>query len=50
MIHENMELLLDYLSSRGKWDPVTKFLKLGGATLLLQLVAMATDWNAYTGK
>ena len=50
VIQDNMELLLEYLSPRAKWEPVNKFLRLGGATLLLQLVAMASEWNAYTGK
>ena len=50
VIQDNIELLLEYLPLRAKWEPVSKLLRLGGATLLLQLVAMASDWNAYTGK
>ena len=50
MIQGNTELLLECLPMRMKWDAVSAFNKLGGVTILLQLVAMAAEWGAYTGK
>ena len=50
VVQSSMEVLLGCLPLRLKWEPVSQFLKLGGPTLLLQLVAMSADWGTYTGK
>ena len=50
VIQDNIELLLECMPYKMRWEPVSQFIKLGGITLLLQLVAMAAEWNAYTGK
>lgn len=44
-IQENIELILEFMPVRMKWDPVDEFLKLGGVTLLLKLIAMSYEWN-----
>jgi HIV-1 Vpr-binding protein len=50
VIQDNIELLLECLPNRMSWRPVSDFMRLGGIQLLMQLVAMATDWITYTGK
>ncbi|ELU17976.1 hypothetical protein CAPTEDRAFT_202659, partial [Capitella teleta] len=50
VIEDSIELLLECLPYRIKWNPVHQFLQLGGPKLLLQLVAMAAEWSAYVGK
>lgn len=50
VLRESMDLLREWFPPRERWSTVNKLLKFGGATLLLQLIAMAVDWNTYTGK
>ncbi len=50
VVQDNIELLLECLPLRMRWDAISQFNKLGGISLLLQLVAMAADWTPYTGK
>ncbi|CAH1785027.1 unnamed protein product [Owenia fusiformis] len=49
-VQDNIELLLDNLPVRAHWKPVDDLLKLGGVKLLVQLIALTPEWNAYTGK
>ena len=50
VIRDNIDLLLECSPLRMRWDPVSDFIRLGGIHMLLQLVAMAAEWSAYTGK
>ena len=50
VIEENLELLLECMPLRMRWEPVANIVKLGGVKLLMRLVAMAADWNNYSGK
>ena len=50
VVQDNMELLLEALPLRARWEAVASLQSLGGITLLLQLVSMAGMWNAYVGK
>ncbi|ESO82730.1 hypothetical protein LOTGIDRAFT_184499, partial [Lottia gigantea] len=47
---ENVEILGMFFPIRSHWTPVITFQKLGGIHLLLQLAAMAPEWNSYPGK
>lgn len=49
-VQENIELLMELMPVRQQWHPEATFHKLGGITLLTQLVAMSPDWGNYTGK
>jgi HIV-1 Vpr-binding protein len=48
-IREYINALLEYMSFRAQWPPVDNFLRLGGVTLLLQIIAFAYEWN-YSGR
>ncbi|XP_046327233.1 DDB1- and CUL4-associated factor 1-like isoform X2 [Haliotis rufescens] len=50
VIQDNMELLMELLPLRTHWVPEATFHRLGGIQLLIQLVAMAPDWNNSPGK
>ena len=50
VIQNNVELLLECLPYRMKWEPFSRFFKLGGISMLLQLVAIAAEWRPYPGK
>ena len=50
VVQDNIELLLEALPLRARWESVASFQALGGISLLLQLVSMASLWNAYAGK
>lgn len=49
-MEENMDILLEYLPPKSNWVPEINIIKLGGITLLCQLVAMSPDWDTYQGK
>ncbi|KAL1117022.1 hypothetical protein AAG570_004350 [Ranatra chinensis] len=46
---EQINVLLEYMSFRAQWPPVENLLRLGGVTLLLQIIAFAYEWN-YSGR
>lgn len=48
-VKEQLNILLEYMSFRAQWPPVDNLLRLGGMTLLLQVIAFAYDWN-YSGR
>lgn len=48
-IQEQVETLLELMSFRANWPPVDELLRLGGVTLLLQVIAFAYEWN-YSGR
>lgn len=48
-VKEQINVLLEYLSFRAQWPPVDNLLRLGGITLLLQIIAFAYEWN-YSGR
>lgn len=48
-IQEQIETLLQLMSFRANWAPVDGLLRLGGVTLLLQVIAFAYEWN-YSGR
>ena len=50
VVTENIELLMELLPLRTQWIPEYTFHKLGGITLLVQLIAMAPGWSNYPGK
>lgn len=48
-VQEQIEKLFELMSFRAHWPPVDQLLKLGGITLLLQIIAFAYEWN-YSGR
>ncbi|XP_044588564.1 protein mahjong isoform X2 [Cotesia glomerata] len=42
---EKVELLLKLMNVRTHWPPVEKLYELGSITLLLQIIALAREWN-----
>ncbi|XP_076447473.1 DDB1- and CUL4-associated factor 1-like isoform X2 [Babylonia areolata] len=50
VVSDSLELLMEFLPVRTQWTPEATFHKLGGVTLLLQLIAMSPSWNSYPGK
>lgn len=48
-VQEQVETLLQLMSFRANWPPVDELLRLGGVTLLLQVIAFAYEWN-YSGR
>lgn len=48
-IQEKIETLFELMPFRSHWPPVDQLLKLGGITLLLQIIAFAYEWN-YSGR
>jgi len=42
-LSSSITLLLDCVMS--SWKPVDELIKLGGVTLLMQIVTLATEWN-----
>jgi len=44
-----VELLQELMSVRAVWPPVEELHRLGGITLLLQIIAFAREWN-YSGR
>ncbi|KAJ8302050.1 hypothetical protein KUTeg_021037 [Tegillarca granosa] len=50
VIQENIELIMDLMPVTFKWAPESTFHNLGGIGLICQLVAMAPEWNNYSGK
>lgn len=48
-VQEQIETLFELMSFRAHWPPVDQLLKLGGITLLLQIIAFAYEWN-YSGR
>uniref|UniRef100_A0A146LRX2 DDB1-and CUL4-associated factor-like 1 n=1 Tax=Lygus hesperus TaxID=30085 RepID=A0A146LRX2_LYGHE len=46
---EQINTLLELMSFRASWPPVDELLRLGGITLLLQVIAFAYEWN-YSGR
>ena len=49
-IQDNMELLLECLPLRIQWQPVAQLTKLGGTLKLMQLIAVAAEWTAFSSK
>lgn len=48
-IQQQIESLLQTMPFKSHWFPVDQFLKLGGITLLLKVIAFAYEWN-YGGR
>ncbi|KAK3101991.1 hypothetical protein FSP39_007955 [Pinctada imbricata] len=50
IVQENIEIMMELLPLRLHWEPEATFHKLGGISLLCQLIGMAPEWNSYPGK
>ncbi|XP_069696548.1 DDB1- and CUL4-associated factor 1 isoform X2 [Periplaneta americana] len=48
-VQEQVRQLLDLMPFRSHWEPVDQLIRLGGITLLLQIIAFAYEWN-YSGR
>ncbi|KDR23940.1 protein mahjong [Zootermopsis nevadensis] len=48
-VQEQVQQLLDLMPFRSHWEPVDQLIRLGGVTLLLQIIAFAYEWN-YSGR
>ncbi|KOC70220.1 Protein VPRBP [Habropoda laboriosa] len=48
-VQAKVEILQELMSVRAVWPPVEELYRLGGITLLLQIIALARDWN-YSGR
>lgn len=48
-IQSKVEVLQELMSVRASWPPVEELHRLGGITLLLQIIAFAREWN-FTGR
>ncbi|KAG8321338.1 hypothetical protein J6590_048683 [Homalodisca vitripennis] len=48
-VQEQINTLLELMSFRAQWTPVDELMRLGGITLLLQVIAFAYEWN-YSGR
>lgn len=48
-VQEQICTLLELMSFRAHWQPVDELMRLGGITLLLQVIAFAYEWN-YSGR
>ncbi|KAJ9579265.1 hypothetical protein L9F63_024628, partial [Diploptera punctata] len=48
-VQEQVRQLLELMPFRSHWEPVDQLLRLGGITLLLQIIAFAYEWN-YSGR
>jgi HIV-1 Vpr-binding protein len=48
-VQEQVRQLLDLMPFRSQWEPVDQLIRLGGITLLLQIIAFAYEWN-YSGR
>ncbi|XP_011314239.1 protein mahjong isoform X1 [Fopius arisanus] len=48
-VQAKVEILQELMNCRASWAPVEELHRLGGITLLLQIIAFARDWN-YNGR
>ncbi|XP_011866253.1 PREDICTED: protein mahjong [Vollenhovia emeryi] len=48
-VQAKVEVLQEFMSVRAVWPPVEELHRLGGITLLLQIIAFAREWN-YSGR
>lgn len=48
-VQEQINTLLELMTFRAQWQPVDELMRLGGVTLLLQVIAFAYEWN-YSGR
>ncbi|XP_046626908.1 protein mahjong isoform X1 [Neodiprion virginianus] len=48
-VQAKVEVLQELMSVRALWPPVEELYRLGGITLLLQIIAFAREWN-YSGR
>ncbi|KAL2722494.1 protein mahjong [Vespula squamosa] len=48
-VQAKVEILQELMSIRAVWPPVEELHRLGGITLLLQIIAFAREWN-YSGR
>ncbi|XP_012228889.1 protein mahjong isoform X2 [Linepithema humile] len=48
-VQAKVEILQELMSIRAVWPPVEELYRLGGITLLLQIIAFAREWN-YSGR
>ncbi|KAK0076783.1 hypothetical protein PV325_004862 [Microctonus aethiopoides] len=48
-VQAKVEILQELMSVRAAWPPVEELYRLGGVTLLLQIIAFAREWN-YSGR
>ena len=48
-VQQKVETLHELMSVRAVWHPVEELHRLGGITLLLQILAFAREWN-YSGR
>ncbi|XP_062610768.1 DDB1- and CUL4-associated factor 1-like [Saccostrea cucullata] len=50
IVQENVEIMMELMPVRIHWTPEITCHKLGGIKLLCQLIALAPNWNSFTGK
>ena len=48
-VTEHLSTLLQLMNYRGRWEPVDRFIKLGGIQLMVQVVALSYDWT-FSGR
>jgi HIV-1 Vpr-binding protein len=48
-VQEQVRQVLDLMPFQSHWEPVDQLRRLGGITLLLQIIAFAYEWN-YAGR
>lgn len=49
VVRGEINLLLEYLNFKARWQPVNEFTDLGGITLMLKIIAFTYEWN-YSGR
>ncbi|KAK7868719.1 hypothetical protein R5R35_008241 [Gryllus longicercus] len=49
-VREQIQTLFDYMPFRSHWEAVEQLMRLGGITLLLQIIAFAYEWNSSGGR
>ncbi|XP_049859557.1 DDB1- and CUL4-associated factor 1-like [Schistocerca gregaria] len=49
-VKEQVQLLFENMPFRAHWEPVEELIRLGGITLLLQIIAFAYEWNSSGGR
>lgn len=48
-VQEQIQTVLELMSFQAQWQPVDELMRLGGVTLLVQVIAFAYEWN-YSGR
>ncbi|XP_066992783.2 protein mahjong isoform X2 [Anabrus simplex] len=49
-VREQIQTLFDLMPFRSHWEAVEQLIRLGGITLLLQIIAFAYEWNSSGGR